>query len=343
MSMTTQAKERRKCLAGKTEYYYYNAGHLAYVTDGNNNVKYSFTRNQAGKLIAMTDHTGATDVSYYYVLNSHGDVIGLKDINGDMVVSYEYDAYGNILNPTETGTVTIGDGTLLWHANPFRYGGYYYDEETWMYYLNARYYKPQVGRFITRDIIADKNLYQYSGDNPVMYVDPSGYDQEDIGVYAEEPINEGDNNGNTDIFNAQDVVETAAESIYAGATEGIIHEAGEALSTIGLDAARTTSRVLKGSVKYGVIAIGVSVYDDYRNNNQFNLINSVADSSIIYGVGYAIAGVLGTLVAGFFGVATLPVWATFGIAVGVGTAISIGYQKLKQKTGKKYLRDFLPQ
>ncbi len=44
-----------------------------------------------------------------------------------------------------------------------------------MYYLNARYYKPQVGRFITRDVIADKNLYQYSGDNPVMYVDPSGY------------------------------------------------------------------------------------------------------------------------------------------------------------------------
>ncbi len=83
---------------GETEYYYYNAGYLAYVTDGNNNVKYSFTRNQAGKLIAMTDHTGATDVSYYYVLNSHGDVIGLKDINGDMVVSYEYDAYGNILN-----------------------------------------------------------------------------------------------------------------------------------------------------------------------------------------------------------------------------------------------------
>ncbi len=61
-----------------------------------------------------------------------------------MVVSYEYDAYGNILNSTETGTVTIGDGTLLWHANPFRYAGYYYDKETWMYYLNARYYKARL-------------------------------------------------------------------------------------------------------------------------------------------------------------------------------------------------------
>ncbi len=48
--------------------------------------------------------------------------------------------------------------------------------------------KPQVGRFITRDVVADKNLYQYSGDNPVMYVDPSGYVQEVIGVYAAESI-----------------------------------------------------------------------------------------------------------------------------------------------------------
>ncbi len=182
-------KRTKKVSGGETEYYYYNAGHLAYVTDGNNNLKYSFTRNQAGKLIAMTDHTGATDVSYYYVLNSHGDVIGLKDINGNMVVSYEYDAYGNILN--STGTITTGDGNkLLKQANPFRYAGYYYDEETWMYYLNARYYKPQVGRFITRDIVADKNLYQYSGDNPVMYVDPSGYRRiKGIDAYAEEPLN----------------------------------------------------------------------------------------------------------------------------------------------------------
>lgn len=51
-----------------------------------------------------------------------------------------------------------------------------------MYYLNARYYLPSVGRFINRDSFqgfeddpASLNQYSYCGNNPVMYVDPSGH------------------------------------------------------------------------------------------------------------------------------------------------------------------------
>ena len=35
--------------------------------------------------------------------------------------------------------------------NPFRYHGYYLDDETGLYYLNARYYDPEIGRFISPD------------------------------------------------------------------------------------------------------------------------------------------------------------------------------------------------
>ena len=70
-------------------------------------------------------------------------------------------------------------------VNPFRYRGYYYDTETGFYYLQSRYYNPEIGRFINTDSInvigatptalTDKNLYAYCSNNPVMFVDPTGH------------------------------------------------------------------------------------------------------------------------------------------------------------------------
>ncbi|WP_082191072.1 RHS repeat-associated core domain-containing protein [Peribacillus loiseleuriae] len=49
-----------------------------------------------------------------------------------------------------------------------------YDEETGFYYLKSRYYNPEIGRFITRDIVADSNMYLYADNNPVNFVDHDG-------------------------------------------------------------------------------------------------------------------------------------------------------------------------
>ncbi len=51
-------------------------------------------------------------------------------------------------------------------------------EETGLYYYRARFYMPDLGRFISKDPIGfaggDTNLYSYVGQNPVNFVDPSG-------------------------------------------------------------------------------------------------------------------------------------------------------------------------
>ena len=49
--------------------------------------------------------------------------------------------------------ITGLEASTIGIINPFRYKGYYYDEETKLYYLTSRYYDPEVGRFITPDSI----------------------------------------------------------------------------------------------------------------------------------------------------------------------------------------------
>ena len=63
----------------------------------------------------------------------------------------------------------------------FRYRGYYYDSETRLYYLQSRYYDPEVCRFINADSYTSTgqgftgyNMFAYCGNNPVNYVDPTG-------------------------------------------------------------------------------------------------------------------------------------------------------------------------
>jgi RHS repeat-associated protein len=57
------------------------------------------------------------------------------------------------------------------------YTGREYDRGLKLYYNRARYYNPQLGRFISRDpidIADDVNLYAYVGNNSVMFVDLMG-------------------------------------------------------------------------------------------------------------------------------------------------------------------------
>ena len=92
------------------------------------------------------------------------------------MVKYTYDAWGN---HTVEDNTDCNLGTL----NPFRYRGYYYDAETGLYYLQTRYYDPEIGRFVTIDDVAylapdtvgGLNLYAYCNNNPVMGVDPTGH------------------------------------------------------------------------------------------------------------------------------------------------------------------------
>lgn len=82
------------------------------------------------------------------------------------------------------GNITSGGSSGIGAENPFRYRGYYYDNETGFYYLQSRYYDPEICRFISADNLeiiptlsqsaGQLNLYAYCNNNPLMYTDESG-------------------------------------------------------------------------------------------------------------------------------------------------------------------------
>ena len=86
-----------------------------------------------------------------------------------------HNVLGNILSQTGTMATTLGK------YNPFRYRGYVYDQETGLYYLQSRYYNPELCRFISADSytstgqgILGHNMFAYCGNNPVVRKDDGG-------------------------------------------------------------------------------------------------------------------------------------------------------------------------
>ena len=117
------------------------------------------------------------NVPYYFIKNLQGDVIAIVDEDAKTVARYSYDAWGVPevkLDSSDCQIATI---------NPFRYRGYYYDEEIGMYYLQSRYYNPVVGRFVNADMLSmvsvqddtiANNLFTYCNNEPVKNTDNNG-------------------------------------------------------------------------------------------------------------------------------------------------------------------------
>ena len=112
---------------------------------------------------------------YFYIKNLQGDVMHIATADNTIVASYTYDAWGNIESVTGTLANTVGA------INPIRYRGYYYDNETGLYYVSSRYYDPEIGRWINADAaigqignVQGTNMFAYCFNNPVNMSDPTG-------------------------------------------------------------------------------------------------------------------------------------------------------------------------
>ena len=156
-----------KTAGGITTNYVYENGKLLREVTGSEKIDFVY-----GSDGIIGFRTG--NKNYLYRKNVFGDVTEIYSDNGTLVGKYSYTAFGECI-------VKVNEGGIA-EKNPIRYRGYYYDEETELYFLKTRYYDPEGGRFISvdgieylnPDNINGLNLYAYCGNNPVMRVDSNG-------------------------------------------------------------------------------------------------------------------------------------------------------------------------
>ena len=161
---------------GDKKYFWYGNRLLAETYIENNVEKTIYYHYDNSGVCGMS--LGRTD--YYFRKNIFGDIVGVYDPTKGLLATYTYDAFGNSVAKY---TDVLNNKAYL---NPFRYRGYYWDDDLELYYLQSRYYDPEIGRFISPDSVENinpseifgLNLYAYCYNDPVNYVDTFGHTPE---------------------------------------------------------------------------------------------------------------------------------------------------------------------
>lgn len=175
----------------------------AVKTDGVETARYDYVYSEGTLiLITYTDSAGSTTArfiydswgelrgfilnnaaAYLYLKNAQGDITGIVNENGEIILSYSYDVWGNVtFSATSISNMLLA--VTLSSVNPFTYRGYCYDFDIGMYYLQSRYYDPQICRFINADStdylgatgsLLSYNLFAYCENDPMGMLDYNGY------------------------------------------------------------------------------------------------------------------------------------------------------------------------
>ena len=162
-----------KTVNGTTTEYIYNGDILAGQKTGDD------------ILVFMYDNNGdpfgfiCNGTEYYYIKNAQNDVTAIASADGTIIANYYYDSWGKL-------TEITGD-TEIAELNPIRYRSYYYDSETEWYYLNTRYYSPELCRFINADEyvytgqdVVSCNMFVYCSNDPINKLDLGGNAWSDV-------------------------------------------------------------------------------------------------------------------------------------------------------------------
>ena len=165
----------KKVGSGTTTYYLVDSANpsgYAQVLEEYQGANLSRVYNYGLALISQRQATSGT-VSYFGT-DGHGSARFLMDVNGNVTDTYTFDAYGLLISSTGNST-----------PNNYLYCGQQWDGDFGMYYLRARYYQPNTGRFWSMDTYDGNSedplslhKYLYCEADPVNGVDPSGFNVE---------------------------------------------------------------------------------------------------------------------------------------------------------------------
>ncbi len=167
--------------------YFYNGSTLMNAEDDNGDMSTYLDRSV--RTIVNVNTQAVVDTQCLFTDGKN--VISQTNSTGTTVTStQQYNAFGQLVNynnsPSAFAKASADKSTtshesqatsndLSLSTNPFQYDGYYYDPESSLYYLNARYYSPTLMQFISMDSYDLANRYGYCDGNPIGNEDPSGH------------------------------------------------------------------------------------------------------------------------------------------------------------------------
>ena len=284
-----------------------------------------FTYDQRDELQSVTE----SNKEYYYIKDITGNIIKIKDEEGNSIVEYKYDAYGKVEK-------TIIKNNNISKYNPFIYKGYYYDEETELYYCNTRYYSPEIGRWISID--------------DVGYLDPESINGLNLYCYC---MNDSMNYKQRPISSGGSVINSSISSISNGGTylSGSISSGSVSSNRVNWENGGFQIPIWISSLMSGS-DFGVSIAPALRTIYQYIRYPGVKDLNKLYGLDF-VPGKLNKVCPGIgygllvlniglsaysnftndnltikqrwisFGVDTAYTLGTFGIGYGVGALVSL--------------------
>jgi RHS repeat-associated protein len=207
-----------------------------YLYDGQNPAMISSNQMLAGagldEIYAQINSSGTTS----YLRDGVNSAVAITNSSAATTANYSYSPYGDSAG---TGTATT----------PLQYTGRENDSATGLYYYRARYYSPQLGRFIAEDPIGlggGTNYYAYTNGNPISLTDPYGLwawgDPVDQGIVDAaagfgDTISWGATSGIRNLMGTNDAVNKCSTSYTVGVAGGVIWGLAFGGATLGRHAA----------------------------------------------------------------------------------------------------------
>jgi RHS repeat-associated protein len=155
------ARRNTKTINGQLSQFIYDGLDMAQQLDSLGTTSYLRSLN-IDEALSFTNRNGTS----FLISDPLGSTLAATDATATPVVQYTYDPFG---------TTSSTDPTF---PNPSQYTGGENDAVGSFYYYRARYYQPQLRRFISEDPIGlaggDVNLYAYVFNNPIGFRDPFG-------------------------------------------------------------------------------------------------------------------------------------------------------------------------
>ena len=169
-------------LSGTSQYFYDPLGRRKQKSVGGVITQFILAGNDE-----IGDYSGAGGgtAQVLTVRGAGGSPVASVTVSSGVVAYYHHDVLGSTVALTQAGT--SGPAETFAYSEfgvpaggsgaPYLYAGYRYDSETGLDYVQARYYSPQLGRFLQGDPIGTmggRNLYAYVDNDPINWIDPSG-------------------------------------------------------------------------------------------------------------------------------------------------------------------------